>query len=128
MFVMLTLGIFLVALSGSLVGSTVYLFDRLPSFRMRKDPFRTISYLLSDYLFCNIREVKESGRGVRLSILSFLRNGNRFQKSSGSSGSGELWFRGRSSPIGSGGGWVYFFLKIFSGNLWTVHDRHPFSS
>ena len=54
MFVILTLGIFLVALSGSLISRAVHLLDRLSSFRMRKDLFRTISYLLSNYLFCDI--------------------------------------------------------------------------
>ena len=37
------------------------------------------------------KDVKESDSGLRLSPLYFLRNGNRFQNSNGSSGSGELW-------------------------------------
>ena len=37
------------------------------------------------------RDVKERDSRLRLSPLYFLRNGNQFQNSNGSSGSGELW-------------------------------------
>ena len=45
-----------------------------------------------------------NGHDVRQSILAFLRNGNRFLKSSGLSGIEELWYCDRSLPIGSGQG------------------------
>ena len=65
-------------------------------------------------------EVKESDCGVRLSPLSFFRNGNRFQKPSGSSGSWELLFRDRSSPIGSGRG---SGLRNNAGQAWFRMDH-----